>query len=156
MDAFAIFGLQTAATLVTYALVARWYVWPRLARLPRPDALVPLLLVHTLRTLGLVLIVPAVTDPEIPRSFSVPLAYGDLIAAALAFIAIAALRLRWEIAIPLVWLFNLEGSVDLLNAAVQGIAAQATQYSLGAAWFIPTFFVPLLWVSHALIFIVLL
>jgi len=43
-------------------------------------SLVPLLLVHTLRTLGLVLIVPAVTDPDIPRSFSVPLAYGDLIA----------------------------------------------------------------------------
>ena len=70
MDAFAIFGLQTTATLVTYALVARWYVWPHLARLARPDALVPLLLVHTLRTLGLVLIVPAVTDPDIPRSFS--------------------------------------------------------------------------------------
>ncbi len=156
MDAFAIFGLQTAATLVTYALVARWYVWPRLARLPRPDALVPLLLVHTLRTLGLVLIVPAVTDPEIPRSFSVPLAYGDLIAAALAFIAIAALRLRWEIAIPLVWLFNLEGTADLVTVVAQGIATRATDYHLGAAWFIPTYFVPLLWVTHALIFILLL
>jgi len=156
MDASAIFGLQTTATLVTYSLAARWYVWPRLARLPRPDALLPLLLIHTLRTLGLVIITPGVTDPDIPQSFSVPLAYGDLVAAGLAFAAIAALRLRWQIAIPLVWLFNLEGSLDLVNAAVQGIAADATRYDLGAAWFIPTYFVPLLWVSHALVFIVLL
>ena len=124
--------------------------------LPRAAALVPLLLIHTLRTLGLTVIVPAVTDPNLPRSFSVPLAYGDLIAATLAFFAIAALRLRWPFAIGLVWLFNLEGTLDLLNAVAQGIAANATQYQLGAAWFIPTYAVPLLWVSHALIFIVLL
>jgi hypothetical protein len=155
MDAFTIFGLQTTATIVTYALAAKWYVWPRLAVLPRAAALVPLLLIHTLRTLGLTVIVPAVTDPNLPRSFSVPLAYGDLIATALAFLAIAALRLRWPFAIALVWVFNLEGTLDLLNAIVQGIAANATQYQLGAAWFIPTYAVPLLWVSHALIFMVL-
>ena len=156
MDASAIFGLQSTAMLVTYALAARWYVWPRLARLLRADALVPLLLIQTLRTLGLTLIVPAVADPSVPRSFSVPLAYGDLIAAALAFVAIAALRLRWSFAVPLVWLFSVEGTVDLLNAIVQGIGVGATQYQLGAAWFIPTYFVPLLWVSQALIFVVLL
>jgi len=156
MDAFTIFGLQTAATIVTYALAAKWYVWPRLAVLPRAAALVPLLLIHTLRTLGLTVIVPAVTDPNLPRSFSVPLAYGDLIAATLAFLAIAALRLRWPFAIGLVWLFSLEGTLDLLNAVAQGVGANVTQYQLGAAWFIPTYAVPLLWVSHALIFIVLL
>ncbi|HEV8535564.1 MAG TPA: hypothetical protein VGR87_07580 [Candidatus Limnocylindria bacterium] len=156
MDAVAIFGLQAVATTVTYALVARWYVWPRLSILPRAEALVPLLLIHTLRTIGLVAIVPAVTDPDLPRSFSVPLAYGDLIAAALAFVAIAALRLRWPFAIALVWLFTVEGTIDLLNAFVQGLAADATRYQLGAAWFIPTYFVPLLWVSQVLILVLLL
>jgi hypothetical protein len=156
MDAFTIFGLQTAATIVTYALVAKWYVWPRLAALPRAAALTPLLLIHTLRTLGLTVIVPAVTDPAVPRSFSVPLAYGDLVAAALAFLALAALRLRWPFALTFVWLFSIEGTIDLLNAIAQGIAVDATRYQLGAAWFIPTYAVPLLWVSHALIFIVLL
>ncbi len=156
MDTFTIFGLQTAATIVTYALVAWWYVWPRIARLPLASALVPLLLIHTLRTLGLTAIVPVVTDPKLPQSFSVALAYGDLLAAALAFAAIAALRLRWPFALALVWLVNLEGTADLANAFVQGIAVNASQYQLGAVWFIPTYFVPLLWVSHALMFVLLL
>jgi hypothetical protein len=156
MDAFTIFGLQTAATIVTYALVAKWYVWPRLAALPRSAALTPLLLIHTLRTIGLTVIVPAVTDTALPRSFSVPLAYGDLVAAGLAFLALAALRLRWPFAIALVWLFSFEGTIDLVNAIAQGIAVDATRYQLGAAWFIPTYAVPLLWVSQALIFMTLL
>src|SRR2546422_212205 len=138
MDAFTIFGLQTAATLVTYALAAKWYVWPRLAAMPRASALTPLLLIHTLRTLGLTVIVPAVTDPKLPQSFSAPLAYGDLFATALAFLALAAVRLRWPFALALVWLFSVEGSLDLVNAVVQGIAIRATDYQLGAACGIPT------------------
>jgi len=156
MDAFTIFGLQTTATIVTYALAAKWYVWPRLAAMPRASALTPLLLIHTLRTLGLTVIVPAVTDPKLPQSFSVPLAYGDLFATALAFLALAAVRLRWPLALALVWLFSVEGSLDLVKAVVQGIAIRATDYQLGAAWFIPTYAVPLLWVSQAMIFLVLL
>ena len=152
MDAFTIFGLQTTATIVTYALAAKWYVWPRLTAMPRASALTPLLLIHTLRihtlrTLGLTVIVPAVTDPKLPQSFSVPLAYGDLFATALAFLALAAVRLRWPFALALVWLFSVEGSLDLVKAVVQGIAIRATDYQLGAAWFIPTYAVPLLWVS---------
>ena len=123
MDAFTIFGLQTTATIVTYALAAKWYVWPRLAAMPRASALTPLLLIHTLRihtlrTLGLTVIVPAVTDPKLPQSFSVPLAYGDLFATALAFLALAAVRLRWPFALALVWLFSVEGSLDLVKAVV--------------------------------------
>ncbi|TME97059.1 MAG: hypothetical protein E6I40_02120 [Chloroflexi bacterium] len=161
MDAFTIFGLQTTATIVTYALAAKWYVWPRLTAMPRASALTPLLLIHTLRihtlrTLGLTVIVPAVTDPKLPQSFSVPLAYGDLFATALAFLALAAVRLRWPFALALVWLFSVEGSLDLVNAVVQGIAIRATDYQLGAAWFIPTYAVPLLWVSQAMIFLLLL
>src|SRR5437879_10399809 len=119
MDAFTIFGLQTAATIVTYALVAKWYVWPRLAAMPRASALTPLLLIHTLRTLGLTVIVPAVTDPKLPQSFSVPLAYGDLLATALAFLALAAVRLRWPLALALVWLVTVAGRLELVPDVVQ-------------------------------------
>ena len=45
-----------------------------------------------------------------------PAAYGDLLAALLALLAIAALRMAWAGAIPLVWLFNVEGTLDLVNA----------------------------------------
>ena len=66
------------------------------------------------------------------------------------------MRLRWPLALALVWLFSVEGSLDLVKAVVQGIAIRATDYQLGAAWFIPTYAVPLLWVSQAMIFLVLL
>ena len=69
--------------------------------------------------LPLTVIVPAVTDPKLPQSFSVPLAYGDLFATALAFLALAAVRLRWPLALALVWLFSVEGSLDLVKAVVQ-------------------------------------
>jgi hypothetical protein len=58
--------------------------------------------------------------------------------------------------LTLVWLFNIEGTVDLLNAIYLGLATGITSYQLGAAWFIPTVYVPALLVTHALIFVLLL
>ena len=51
-------------------------------------------------------------------------------------------------AITFVWLFNIIGTFDLANALRQPDAIA----SFGAAWYIPTFFVPLLLVTHFLIF----
>ena len=41
MDDFQIFGLQFVLSVVVYTLIAKWYVAPRLARLPLHDALIP-------------------------------------------------------------------------------------------------------------------
>ena len=46
MDPLALFGIQFTLSLIAYALIALWYVAPRLAGLPRELALVPLLWVH--------------------------------------------------------------------------------------------------------------
>lgn len=116
MSVRAIFGLQVVLSLVVYSLIARWYVVPRLAALPLRDALTPLLLLHAFRYLGMVFLVPTVVGPALPAAFAVPAAYGDLLAALLALLAIAALRQAWPLAIPLVWLFNVEGTLDLVNA----------------------------------------
>jgi hypothetical protein len=56
-------------------------------------------------------------------------------------------------AIPLIWLFNLVGTLDLINAMFQGLRYDA---QLGAAYYIPTVAVPALFVSHAMIFAMLL
>ena len=92
MDSRQIFGLEIAGMVLLYVLTARWYWSPRLAPLQLPEALTPLLLLHLTRVLGLTMLVPGVIDPDLPRSFAVPGAYGDLIAAGLALSAIAALR----------------------------------------------------------------
>jgi len=153
MSARAIFGVQVLLSLVGYSLIARFYVAPRLAALPLSAALTPLLLLHAFRHVGLVFLVPTVVGSALPAAFAVPAAYGDLLAALLALLAIAALRNLWTMAIPLAWLFNVEGTLDLLNAFYQGFT---NNVQLGAAYYIPTFAVPALFVTHAMIFAMLI
>lgn len=154
MDSFQIFGVQFVMSLIGYSLIAKWYVAPRLARLPLHDALVPLIFVHAGRHIGLVFLVPAVVAPTLPSAFAIPAAYGDLLAAVLALLAVIALRARWPLAIPLAWLFNVVATLDLLYAFYQGMRLDVGPH-LGAAWFIPTFAVPALYVTHFMIFVML-
>jgi hypothetical protein len=151
MSVGTIFQVQIAGSVLLFALVARWYWAPRLARLSLEDALTPLLLLHLSRTLGLTLIVPTVVDPSLPRDFAVPAAYGDLIAAVLALLSIVALRTGWRYAPVVVWIFTLEGVGDLVNAFAQGFRVEMPRFQLGVAWYIFTVLVPALLVTHFLI-----
>lgn len=154
MDSFQIFGVQFLLSVVVYGLLAKWYVAPALARLPLHDALIPLLVPHAFRHLGLVFLVPAVVAPTLPRAFALPTAYGDLLAGLLALLAMIALRGRLVLGIPLAWLFNVVGTLDLLYAFYQGIPLDAGAH-MGSAWYIPTFIVPALYVTHFMIFAML-
>src|SRR5262249_51051401 len=145
MDSFQIFGLQFFLSLLLYALIAKWFVAPHLALLPLPDALIPLFFLHAFRHLGMVFLVPAVVAPTLPPAFARPASYGALLAALLALVAIVALRARWSAAIPLAWIANVVGTLDLLYAFYQGISRDVGPH-LGSAWYIPTFAVPALYV----------
>jgi hypothetical protein len=65
----------------------------------------------------------------------------------LALVVLIALRGRWAIAIPLVWVFSIVGLADLANALRQDDAI----LHMGATWFIPTFVVPILLVTHVMV-----
>lgn len=67
----------------------------------------------------------------------------------------AALSWRWSIAIPIVWIFNIWGALDLLNAYYMGATKIANPGLFGAGIYIPALYVPLLLVSHFLAFMVL-
>src|SRR5919204_933258 len=114
-----IFTIQVVLALVTFALLARWYVAPRLAGLPREVALQPLLAVHTIRYIGLVFLAPTAVRPALSSSFAIPAGLGTAIAGLLALAAIAALRRRSPLAIPLTWIFSVEGIADFANAFLQ-------------------------------------
>jgi hypothetical protein len=144
-----IFGLQVLLSFLVYGLVATWYVTPRLATLPLHSALQPLLALHAVRHLGMVFLVPTVVGSALPASFAVPAAYGDLLAGLLALTAIVALRARAGVAVPLTWLFNGIGLLDLVHAFYQGLR---NDVQLGSAYFIPTFIVPALVITHIMIF----
>ena len=141
--------------LIAFYLIGRWYVQPALARASRASGLTPLLLLHSFRYIGLAFLIPGVVDPQMSPLFSVPAAYGDLGVAVLALVALWAVRRQTAIALPLVWIFNIIGTLDLLYAVSQGLQhVQVGQF--GAAYYIPTVAVPALLVSHYLLFQLLL
>src|SRR5260370_5243314 len=120
MNTLLAFLLSIGISLLSYALLAIWYVVPRLSKQPRVEALLPLVLLHTFRTVGLVFLFPQVTGGALPPGLAAPAAYGDLLTTGLALLAVFALRLRPGWALPLVWRFNLVGIADLLFAMPPG------------------------------------
>src|SRR5438445_13230733 len=109
MPALAVFGISVGLSFVVWGIIAAQYLWPALGSLPRARALRPLLLLHGFRFIGLAFLVPGVVLPTLPDAFARPAAYGDLIAAVLALLALSA-GLRGRLGIGLVWVFNLWGS----------------------------------------------
>ena len=148
MDTLAIFGLQLILSLTVYSLIAKWYVMPWLEKQPIQQGLMPLIFPHALRHVGLAFLVPGLVVQPLPSFFATTVAYGDLVSGVLALFSLIALRARWGFALALVWLFNIVGTVDLLNALRQAEAVP----DLGTTWYIPTFWVPILLVTHGMIF----
>jgi hypothetical protein len=148
------FFLSIAFSFVAWGIVAARYIWPELRLRQRAEALRPLLILHSFRFIGLAFLVPGVVSSDLPPAFAHSAAYGDIIAAALALIALIALPRGAGFVSA--WIFNLWGSADLLDAFYQANHAGLLPGQLGAAYFIPTFVVPLLLVTHGLAFRILL
>lgn len=152
MNTIEIFGLQFILSLVAFSLIAKWHIAPLLAGKPLSIVLGFLILPHAFRHIGLTFLTPAVVSPSMPSFFAATAGYGDFIAGLLAILALIALRRGWGISIAIVWIFNIFGTLDLLNALRQ---AEAVPH-FGAAWFIPTFLVPALIITHVMIYVRLL
>ena len=148
------FFVSIAFGFIAWGIVAKRYIWPKLRLLRRAEALRPLLILHSFRFIGLAFLVPGVVSPELPSAFAYSAAYGDLVAATLALLSLVLLPRRAGIVIA--WIFNLWGSTDLLNAFYQANDAGLMAGQLGAAYFIPTLVVPLLLITHGLVFRILL
>jgi len=79
------------------------------------------------------------------------IAYGDVVAALLAFCAIVALRYWNRLAVPILWLFVGVAALDLANSTIVGLKEHLFQSASAVTWLILTFYVPVLWVSLALL-----
>jgi hypothetical protein len=148
------FFVSIAFGLIGWGLVTARYIWPALRHTRRAEALRPVLILHAFRFLGLAFLVPGVVSPDLPSAFAQPAAYGDLIAAILALLSLLALP--GGAGVAMAWIFNIWGSADLLNAFYQANHAGLLPGQLGAAYFIPTFLVPLLLITHGVAFRLLL
>ena len=148
------FFVSIGFSFIAWGIVTGRYFWPELRLRHRADALRPLLMLHSFRFIGLAFLVPGVVSRDLPSAFARSAAYGDLIAATLALLSL--LSLSRGAGTVVVWIFNLWGTVDILNAFYQANHAGLLAGQLGAAYFLPTFIVPLLLITHGLAFRILL
>ena len=157
MNTILIFATQATLSLLSFGLIAGWVIYPRLRERSLRDALTPLLLFETLRTIGLIVLVPGLMDAALPAGFALPAAVGDLLAVVLAFAALIAVRAGWSVAPALVWLFTVEGLADFINATAQGLRFDIiTNNQLGLAWLLPTYGIPAFTVAQVMVIAVLL
>ena len=148
------FFVSIAFSFIAWGMAVSRYVWPELRVRERAEALRPLLILHSFRFIGLAFLIPGVVSPDLPHAFANSAAYGDLIAAILALLSLQLLPGAAGVAAA--WLFSFWGSADILNAFYQANHAGLLAGQLGGAYFLPTFVVPLLLITHGLAFRILL
>jgi len=150
-----ILPLNLIANTLIFFVATRLYLLPLVSRVRPQQILVPILLLHSTRHLGMMFLTRGATYPGLPPEFAYPAAFGDLVTAILAVVAIPLVLHGSRATKPALWVFNIFGTVDLLVAITTGTIYNAV-IAMGAAYWIPAFWVPLLLVTHYITFVVLL
>lgn len=143
-----LFRIHLVLGYAAWLLCFSAYIWPRLKVTDRVDAHRAIATLHSFRFFGLVFILPGVVG-NLPAGFATFAAYGDFATGVLAMLALLTVRIR-----PLFWLFvvafNVVGVADLIvnyyNATQLGLPALAGE--LGATYWIPIIYVPILMITH--------
>jgi hypothetical protein len=141
-------------SFLVYGILARslWWNYLESQSSSKTDAL--LLVPHTFRHLGLLVLVPEVVgEPVTKTAFAAMLAYGDAVVAPLALIAMWLWLSGNKNAKWFIWLFSIIASLDLVNAIYGALTLPVYNFSIGAFWIVLTCLVPLLIVTQIMIFI---
>jgi hypothetical protein len=152
-----IFQLHLVLGYVAWLLCFGAYVFPRLKAMERVDAQRVIATLHSFRFFGLVFILPGVVGHNLPAGFATFAAYGDFATGVLALLALLTVRIR-----PLFWpfvvAFNLVGAFDIIVDYYHGslVGLPALSGELGATYAIPIIYVPVLMITHAIAFYLLL
>lgn len=141
-------------SLMVFYAAYHWLVKPRLPQLQPGMVLIPILLLHSLRHLGLMFLTTGVASPAMPQQFAVPAAAGDFLTAVLAMMAAFLIQRKSTWAVPMTWLFSVVGIADFAMAVVLSRLYNAADFMGGSYW-IPSFWVPMLIVGHIIVITVL-
>lgn len=157
MSPLNLFRIHLALGYVVWLLCFSVYLWPWLKRANPFDAQRAIATLHSFRFFGLVFILPGVVGPNVPASFATFAAYGDFVTGVLAILALLTAKIR-----PLFWFFvvafNLAGATDIMVDYFHAIRTglDITPGQFGATYAIPIIYVPLLMITHAAAFSLLL
>jgi hypothetical protein len=146
--------LNLIANTAIFYIAARLYLLPFVSRFRPQQILVPILLLHSTRHLGMMFLTRGATYPGLPPEFAYPAAFGDLATGMIAFVAIPLVLRGSRLAKPIVWTFNIFGTLDLL-AAITTATIYNAPVAMGPAYWIPACWVPLLSVTHYVTFVLL-
>jgi len=138
------------STIIFY-WAAKIYLLARLKEMSGTTIYVPILIFHSFRHLGLMFMASGAVYKGMPSEFSYPAGMGDFIAALLALFALYAIRKDKLFKYIAIWVFNVIGTIDLAYALLMGSLHNIGPY-MGASYWIPSFLVPALLVTHYIVF----
>ena len=152
-----IFASHLVLGYVAWLLCFGAYLWPRLKNMGRIEAQRAIATLHSFRFFGLTFIMPGVVGPALPGGFANFAAYGDFATGLLAILALMLVRVR-----PLFWLsvvaFNVVGMTDIITDYTHAVRLDLPSVAgqLGAMYWVPILYVPLLMITHVAAFTLLL
>jgi hypothetical protein len=157
MSPATIFRIHLVLGYVPWLLWLGAYGWPWLKSMDRVEAQRAIATLHSFRFFGLAFILPGFVGPDLPAGFATFAAYGDFATGVLAMLALLTVRLRpafWSFVVA----FNVVGVVDILVDYYHGNALDLPDLAgqLGAGYAIPIVYVPILMITHAVAFYLLL
>ena len=137
--------LNLLANTAIFYVAARLYLLPLVSRLRPRQILVPILLLHSMRHLGMMFLTRGATLPGLPPEFAYPAAFGDLNhCRPWPFAAIPLVLARqWPRQAGGVDASTVFGTLDLLAAITTATVYNAPP-AMGPAYWIPALWVPLL------------
>jgi hypothetical protein len=138
-------------SLIVFGAIAWWHVVPWLNSRGRADALIGLLWVQAFRYVALQVFSAQGNGFPISDQGAMEIVVGDVTGAVMAFLAIALLRNRVRLAIPLTWLVVAETAYDTVTNIQGGVREHLMGAAGGVTWMILVYFVPMVVVSVVLL-----
>ena len=153
METAILFGISVLMSLIIWNKLSKKYLWLQIKDLELKKAVQPILVLHSFRFAGLCFLVPGVVNAGLNPAWAMPAAFGDFTAGVLAFITLLFInRTSFR---ALLWVFNILGLIDLLLAFADGPRYGIVPF-LGATYFIVILYVPILLLTHLMVFKLLL
>jgi hypothetical protein len=153
MNDFGYLAIQFSMAVAIYLLIFRTYLRPWLQEQAFEAAVMPFLMVHVFRYLGLALLVTGQVDASVSRDALSVMAYGDLASGVCALIAVIAISSGSRFVVPLVVLFSVVGITDLITIGPTALNAGVIVSPIGNMWFFLVIFAPILLLSHIYIIV---
>jgi hypothetical protein len=150
MESTILFAVSVLTSFIIWNTISKKYLWLPYKNLDLKKATQPILLLHLFRFAGLSFLIPGVVHAGLNPAWAIPAAFGDFASAVLAFITLSLVNNN-TLFRPFLWIFNILGFADLIVAFIDGPRYNILPF-LGVGYFIIILYVPVLLLTHLMVF----